>query len=141
MHRQVGSELVIGDDGLVTRGLIIRHLILPNDVAGSRATLAFIAKELGTRVTLSVMAQYYPTTKITDENALRNSALMLLNRGIREREYHAVLALLDEFGFENGWVQEFEAERYYRPDFTDRAEPFKDRLDFHPVAITISGDL
>ena len=137
MHRQVGSTLVRGDDGLVKRGLIIRHLILPNDIAGSRETLAFIARDLGTDVTLSVMAQYYPTNRVTDENAARAESLMLLNRGIRPGEYHAVLALLEEFGFENGWVQEFDAEGYYRPDFSDRTEPFKDRRDFQPVDITM----
>ena len=39
MHRQVGSELLIDDDGLLKRGLLIRHLVLPNDLAGSRETL------------------------------------------------------------------------------------------------------
>ena len=117
MHRQVGSAVTYGDDGLVKRGLIIRHLVLPNDIASSKETLQWIAKELDNRVTLSVMSQYYPTHKaLTTE---------LLDRRIRESEYDKVLRLLDTFGFENGWAQEFESQDYYRPDFTDRLEPFK----------------
>ena len=125
MYRQMGSELVIGDDGLVKRGLIIRHLVLPNDLANSEETLGYISSELSNKVTLSVMSQYYPTNKITNENAEKFESLMLLNRRIREREYDKVLELLDEFGFENGWAQEFESQDYYRPDFSNRATPFQ----------------
>jgi len=117
MHRQIGSEVVYGDAGLVKRGLIIRHLVLPNDIASSEETLRWIAKELDNRATLSVMSQYYPTHKaLTTE---------LLDRRIRESEYDKVLRLLDTFGFENGWAQEFESQDYYKPDFSDRLEPFK----------------
>ncbi len=117
MHRQVGSDLVYGDDELVKRGLIIRHLVLPNDIATSEETLRWIAKDLDNRVTLSVMSQYYPTHKaLTTE---------LLDRRIRESEYNKVLRLLDSLGFENGWCQEFESQDYYKPDFSDRLEPFK----------------
>ena len=117
MYRQVGSEVVYGDDGLVKRGLIIRHLVLPNDIASSDDTLGWIAKELDNRVTLSVMSQYYPTHKALSTE--------LLDRRIREGEYEKVLQLLDKYGFENGWVQDFESHDYYRPDFNDRMEPFK----------------
>jgi putative pyruvate formate lyase activating enzyme len=117
MHRQVGSDLVYGEDGLVKRGLIIRHLVLPNNIASSEETLRWIATELDNRVTLSVMSQYYPTHKaLTTE---------LLDRRIRESEYDKVMLLLDKYGFENGWAQEYESHEYYRPDFSDRLEPFK----------------
>ena len=117
MHRQVGSDVVYSDDGLVKRGLIIRHLVLPNDIASSEETLRWIAKEMDNRVTLSVMSQYYPTHKaLTTE---------LLDRRIRESEYNKALRLLNTLGFENGWVQEFESQDYYKPDFSDRREPFK----------------
>lgn len=117
MHRQVGSEIVYGEDGLVKRGLIIRHLVLPNDIASSEETLRWIAAALDNRVMLSVMSQYYPTHKaLTTE---------LLDRRIRESEYEKVMRLLDKYGFENGWAQEFESHDYYRPDFSDRVEPFK----------------
>lgn len=117
MHRQVGSDLVYGEDGLVKRGLIIRHLVLPNDIASSEETLCWIATELDNRVTLSVMSQYYPTH--------RAITTVLLDRRIRESEYDKVIQLLDKYGFENGWAQEFESHDYYRPDFSNRMEPFK----------------
>lgn len=116
MHRQVGSELV-WEEGLVRRGLIIRHLVLPNDLADSEATLRWIRDTLGRRVTLSIMSQYYPTHKAED--------ILLLSRRIREGEYQRVLRLLDKLGLENGWVQEFESQDYYRPDFSDRVQPFQ----------------
>ncbi|MDP4199735.1 MAG: radical SAM protein [Bacteroidota bacterium] len=125
MYRQMGSTLVMGDDGLVERGLIIRHLVLPNDLAGTRESFEFISSELSPGVTLSVMSQYYPTNKVSDENAEKFESLLLLNRRIREREYDKVLDMLDEFGIENGWAQEFESQDYYRPDFSDRVTPFQ----------------
>ena len=117
MHRQVGGELVLGDDGLVKRGLIIRHLVLPNDIAGSRETLGWIAEELGPETTVSVMAQYFPTHKAL--------AMPLVDRKIRHGEYARVLDILDRLGMEKGWAQEFEASEYYRPEFEDRDRPFK----------------
>ncbi|MBX7044114.1 MAG: radical SAM protein [Ignavibacteria bacterium] len=115
MHRQVGSSLII-ENGLLKRGLIVRHLILPNDLAGSRDTLEFIAG-LDKEISVSVMSQYYPVHKALETD--------LLSRNIHESEYEKVLILMDELGLENGFVQEFESEGYYRPDFSDRQEPFK----------------
>jgi putative pyruvate formate lyase activating enzyme len=130
MHRQVGSSLGYNAEGIIERGLIIRHLILANDIAGTEGVFDFISKNLGTHVTISVMAQYYPTNKVTLPSADAQEALLLIQRKIRPREYDRALELFERFGFENGWVQEFDAENYYRPDFTDRAEPFRDRRDF-----------
>lgn len=126
MYRQTGEELILDERGLLQRGLVIRLLILPNDLAGVRDSLRWIRTELSPRVTLSVMTQYFPTNKVSDER------FPLLNRKIREREYEKVLEWLEEFGFENGWIQPLEAEAasYYRPDFRDRELPFKDALDF-----------
>jgi len=117
MHRQVGSELVVDDDGLLKRGLLIRHLVLPNDIASSEETFKWIAEELGTGTAISLMSQYYPTNKA--------DSIMLLSRHIRESEYDKVLRLLEKYGLENGWMQNFESQDYYKPDFTDRVEPFK----------------
>lgn len=117
MHRQVGSALVTDAAGLVRRGLIIRHLVLPNDLAGSRASLTWVRDTLGPDVTMSVMAQYYPVH--------RAAAMPLLDRKIRESEYQRVLAMLDELGLHNGWVQEQDAAEHYRPAFEDRVDPFR----------------
>lgn len=115
MYDQLGSGLVI-ENGLLKRGLIVRHLILPNDIAGSYNTLKFIS-ELDSKISLSIMSQYYSTHKAL--------TIDLLSRNIREREYEKVLNWMDDLNLENGFVQEFESESYYRPDFNDRVEPFK----------------
>lgn len=122
MHRQVGGELVWGDDGLVKRGLIIRHLILPNDIAGSEESLRWVRDTLGSDAALSIMAQYYPTHKAAE--------IDLLNRKIYSGEYLRVLRLLEKLEMNNGWAQEWEqAAEYYQPEFQDRAQPFKGGAD------------
>ena len=117
MHRQVGTTLILGEDGLVKRGLIIRHLVLPNDIAGSKDSLKWVQGELGPHTTLSVMSQYFPTDRAV--------ATPLLDRKIRQGEYERVLATLDALAMDHGWVQEYEASEYYRPEFEDRERPFK----------------
>jgi putative pyruvate formate lyase activating enzyme len=108
---------VTGDDGLVKRGLIIRHLVLPNDIAGSKEALAWVAKTLGRETTISVMSQYFPTHTA--------ATTPLLDRKIRPGEYEKVLTLLDILGMDQGWQQEYEASEYYKPEFEDRDQPFK----------------
>ncbi len=116
MHRQVGSSLMTDEEGIVRRGMIIRHLVLPNDIARSEESLSWIAENLGTGVTLSIMAQYFP--------AHRADRSELLNRRIRESEYNRVLRVIDSLGFTNGWIQDFDSHDYYRRDFSDRVHPF-----------------
>ncbi|MGB9864974.1 hypothetical protein [Fervidobacterium gondwanense] len=59
MQRQVG-DLVVDKDGIATRGLIIRHLVMPNDIAKSEEVLRFIAQNVSSRAYINIMAQYYP---------------------------------------------------------------------------------
>lgn len=126
MHRQTGSGLVFGEDGLLKRGLVIRLLVLPNDIAGLEESLEWIASELGSDVCISLMAQYYPTNKAgTDQRYI------LMSRRIGESEWIRAIELVERFGFTNGFVQEYEsAAYYYRPDFNDSETPFKDIRDF-----------
>ena len=62
MQRQVG-DLVVDERGIAMRGLIIRHLVMPNNVAESKKVLEFVAKEVSPKAYLNIMAQYYPTFK------------------------------------------------------------------------------
>ncbi|MBI4334032.1 MAG: radical SAM protein [Chloroflexi bacterium] len=117
MHRQVG-RLVPDPDGIAQRGLIIRHLILPNDIAGSPDSLSWLARELSPEVTVSIMAQYFPCH--------RASRVPLLSRRISLSEFTEVASLVEELGFENGWVQELDAAENYLPDFEREGHPFKD---------------
>jgi putative pyruvate formate lyase activating enzyme len=126
MYRQVGDELVFGADGLVKRGLIIRLLVLPNDIGGIRESLEWIRDELSPRVAISLMAQYYPT-----HQAATSKRHVLLSRRITETEWLRAVTALDELGIEEGWMQEFDgAAYYYRPDFDNAETPFKDIRDF-----------
>jgi len=116
MYEQVGDELVYQGD-IVVRGLIIRHLVLPNDLSESEKVFAFIAKELSPDIHISVMSQYFPSNKAEKE--------ILINRTIRASEYERVLDLLEKYNLKNGWTQEFESEKFYRPKFRkDRVNPF-----------------
>jgi putative pyruvate formate lyase activating enzyme len=126
MYRQVGDELVLDENGLLQRGLVIRLLVLPNDVGGVRESLEWIRDELSSRVAVSLMAQYYPT-----HQAATSKRHLLLSRRITETEWLRALTALDELGMEEGWMQEFDgAAYYYRPDFANRETPFKDIRDF-----------
>ena len=126
MHRQMGDDLVFGDDGLLKRGLLIRLLVLPNDMAGIEENLRWIRDQLSPKTAISLMAQYYATNK-----AATDPRYILLSRRISEREWFGAVSLLDEIGMEEGFMQEYEAaSHYYRPDFTDKEEPFKDIRDF-----------
>lgn len=70
MHRQVG-DLQIDENGVAYRGLLIRHLVLPNDLAGTEKILNFIANEISTESYVNVMAQYRPAGKVYQYDELR----------------------------------------------------------------------
>ena len=126
MYRQTGADLVFDQDGLLKRGLVVRLLVLPNDVAGVRESLEWIRDTLSPRVAVSLMAQYYPTNQ-----AGTNPRHILLSRRITESEWLRAMSALEEMGMEEGWMQEFDgAAYYYRPDFNNPDTPFKDIRDF-----------
>ncbi len=126
MHRQMGNNLVLDANGLLQRGLVIRLLVLPNDIAEVRESIDWIRTSLRASVSISLMAQYYPTSQ-----AASNPRHILLSRRITETEWFRALSLLEEMGMDEGWLQEFDgAAFYYRPDFSDSTTPFKDIRDF-----------
>lgn len=115
MYRQVG-ELVVDEHGIAKRGLIVRHLILPNGIAGSRESLAWLAKEVSPRVAVSLMSQYHPMHKADKYS--------LLSRPIRPSEYQEVLRAMEEAGLEEGWAQDIASQHHYLPDFDRKGHPF-----------------
>jgi len=116
MHRQVGDGLILDNLGLAQRGLIIRHLILPNGLAGSRDSLTWLVHQISPRVTVSIMSQYCPTYLA--------SQVPELCRKISTSEYSEVLELVYELGLENGWIQEMDAAENYLPHFDSDGHPF-----------------
>jgi putative pyruvate formate lyase activating enzyme len=129
MYRQVG-DLVVDESGLAQKGLIVRHLILPNGLAGSEESLTWLARELSPAVTVSIMSQYMPVH--------RASRIPLLSRKITTDEHETVLQLLTELGIENGWTQEMGAAEEYLPDFEREGHPFsppnsRDTISIRPT--------
>ena len=116
MYRQVGN-LVLDEEGVAQQGLIIRHLILPNRLAGSRESLTWLARAVSPTVTLSIMSQYFPTH--------RAYQFPLLARTITTEEYLEITRLIGELGMENGWLQDMEASHHYLPDFKAKGHPFE----------------
>jgi len=115
MQRQVG-DLVTDGDGVAQKGLIVRHLILPNDIAGSAESLKWLVKKVSPRVAVSIMSQYYPTNRAYKYDEI--------NRKITSQEYQRVVDLVEKLGIENGWLQDMASSETYRPDFTDE-QPFE----------------
>lgn len=91
MFRQVG-ELVIDENGIMKRGLIVRHLVLPNNLANSLKILEFLAKEVSTNILLNIMDQYYPAYKSMDYQEL--------NRRVHDYEYNEVVSMAKNLGFQ-----------------------------------------
>lgn len=114
MQRQVGDLVVDGED-VAVRGLIVRHLILPNGLAGSRESLTWLVREVSPDVTVSIMSQYFP--------AHRARRYPELDRKITREEYDEVVAVANELGIGNGWFQGMAAPESYLPDFKQE-EPF-----------------
>ena len=125
MYRQTGDALEYDENGLLRRGLVIRLLVLPNDIAGIHDSLRWIREELSPKVAVSLMAQYFPTNKVALER------YPLISRKIRWSEWLTALEQLESLGMEDGWQQDFDsAAEYYKPDFGDAGLPFKDIVDF-----------
>lgn len=82
MHRQVGN-LKISKRGIAQRGLLVRHLILPNDIAGSKRVIDFLAEEISKDTYLNLMDQYYPSYRANQYEEL--------NRRISKEEYYEII--------------------------------------------------
>jgi putative pyruvate formate lyase activating enzyme len=98
MYRQVGN-LQLAKTGIAARGIIIRHLILPDNESNPDKVFSFISKSLGRETYISLMSQYYPTYMAFKYNKL--------SRGINKNEYDRAVALLDKYDLKNGWIQEY----------------------------------
>jgi putative pyruvate formate lyase activating enzyme len=116
MYRQAG-DLEMDENEIAYRGLIIRHLILPEGLSGSAESLSWLAQEVSQNITVSIMSQYYPCHKAKE--------IPELSRTITYEEYSEVVNLLEKYGLENGWLQEMDAPDNYLPDFSRDGHPFE----------------
>ena len=107
MYRQVGVP-VLDEKGVMKKGLMIRHLILPNEVENSKKVLSWIKENMDNNVYISIMAQYFPTYKAKE--------IEKLSRKITQEEYNEVEEYLYNLDLENGYIQELgEHEEEYVP--------------------------
>ena len=107
MYRQVGSPK-LNKNGIMQKGLMIRHLMLPNQIDNSKQVLKWIKENIDNNVYVSIMAQYFPTYKAKDVDEL--------NRKLTQEEYEDVENYLYDLNLENGYIQELgEHEEEYVP--------------------------
>ncbi len=97
MHRQVG-DLVVDENGIAVRGLIVRHLVLPNELAGTKEAMEFLAREISPNTVVSLMSQYFPAHKAYDFPEIA--------RTITAEEYLKAIKYMEEAGLKRGWIQE-----------------------------------
>ena len=109
MYKQVVSP-IFDENGIIKKGLIIRHLVLPNHLQNSKHILKWIKENMPEDTYVSVMAQYFPTYKAKEDN--------LINRKLNKKEYREIEEFLYTLNLENGYMQELgEHEEEYVPNF------------------------
>lgn len=110
MLRQVG-HLDVDGSGIARQGLIVRHLVLPGGLSGTEVVLAMLRQTLGRHLALSLMGQYVPCFRADTVPALRCR--------LSPAEYVAARTIMEDLGFERGWVQPpAECDDSFVPDFT-----------------------
>lgn len=107
MYRQVGSPK-LNENGIMKKGLMIRHLVLPNNIENSKMVLKWIKENIDNNVYISIMAQYFPTYKAKNVDEL--------SRKLTKQEYEEIENYLYDLDLENGYIQELgEHEEEYVP--------------------------
>lgn len=101
MFRQVGGGLELDNLGIARRGLIVRHLVLPDGLSQTAEVMAWLAQNLSTRVWISLMDQYFPAHRAVGDP--------ILGRKITSREYAEAVDAFHRAGLIHGWLQEHDA--------------------------------
>ena len=108
MYRQA-PKIVLDDNGMMQKGLIVRVLILPNHVSDAKKIIDYLYKTYGDDIYISIMSQYTPVNKCKYDN---------LNRKITEDEYEKVINYALTIGVNNAFIQEGDsADESFIPDF------------------------
>lgn len=109
MYEQVGIP-ILDQDSIMKRGLMIRHMVLPNCLENSKKILKWIVENLPKEVYVSIMAQYFPTYLAKKDD--------MINRKLTQEEWKEIEEYIEEIGIENGYIQELgEHEEEYVPNF------------------------
>ncbi|MBQ8210301.1 MAG: radical SAM protein [Clostridia bacterium] len=108
MYRQVG-DAVLDDEGIMQKGVIIRHLMLPDELENTLDVIDWVAQEFDNKVIFSLMSQFTPNENCTIPN---------LRKTVSEEEYNKAVDYMYLVGLENGYVQDFSsAKSEYTPPF------------------------
>lgn len=97
MQRQVGSS-IFDENGIMKKGMIIRHLVLPNNIENSKKVLKWIKENMEDDTYISIMAQYFPTYKAKGNNEL--------NRKLTKTEWEEIEKYIEKLEIKNGYIQE-----------------------------------
>lgn len=111
MYKQVGN-VEFDENGIIKKGVIIRHLILPNYLLNTKNVLKWIKNNMPDDIYVSIMSQYFPTYLATSDTHI--------NRKITRKEYREIEKYLEILDIENGYMQDFQAndnEEMYVPKF------------------------
>lgn len=109
MYNQVGSA-TFDKNGIIQKGIIIRHLVLPNHIQNTKNILKWIKENMPSDIYVSIMSQYFPTYKSKSD--------ILINRKLTKKEYKEVFNYLYSLDLKNGYIQELgEHEEEYVPNF------------------------
>jgi len=96
MHRQVGN-LKLDADGTAVRGVLIRHLVLPNDMSGSEEVFRFLSEEVSSNMYVSLMSQYFPAWRAVGHPEL--------GRRITKSEFDKAIEMFYTAGLKRGYIQ------------------------------------
>lgn len=107
MVNQVGTPK-FDSKGMIKKGVIVRHLVLPNYLENSKKVLKWIKENLPEDIYVSIMAQYFPTYKAKEDDKI--------NRKLKKEEWEEIQDYIEQIGIENGYIQELgEHEEEYVP--------------------------
>jgi len=110
MIKQVGMP-ILNEKGIIEKGVMIRHLVLPNNIENSKKVLKWIKENLSEDIYVSIMAQYFPTYKVKEEKKISE-----LNRKLTKEEWEEIENYIEKLDIKNGYVQELgEHEEEYVP--------------------------
>ncbi|MCM1570086.1 MAG: radical SAM protein [Roseburia sp.] len=104
MYRQVGKPLFDQTSGLMRRGMLVRHLVLPGQISETKKILRYLHQTFGNHIYISILNQYTPMPRLSlPENLVSFSDI---NRSVTAEEYQRVLTFADAIGIEKGYIQE-----------------------------------
>lgn len=110
MERQVGKT-VFDENGIMKKGMIIRHLVLPNNLENSKIVLKWIKENMSKDTYVSIMAQYFPTYLAKTDEKYEE-----LSRKLTKKEWEEIEQYIEDLDFKNGYIQELgEHEEEYVP--------------------------